>query len=158
MIFSKRSTAFIISFLVVLVDQATKWWILAVILPLPAIIPISNFFNLVLVMNTGVSFGIFGGGDWWVRWVLVICASVLTVGLFFWMVKTKERPLSFGLALIIGGAVGNLIDRIRFGAVVDFLDFHYQGWHWPAFNVADSAITLGVAIILIDSLCSKKSK
>lgn len=158
MIFSKRSTALLVLFLVVLVDQATKWWILGVIMPLQAIIPISNFFNLALVMNTGVSFGIFGGGDWWVRWVLVICASVLTVGLFFWMVKTKERPLSFGLAFIIGGAVGNLIDRIRFGAVIDFLDFHYQGWHWPAFNIADSAITLGVAIILIDSLCIRKSK
>ena len=74
------------------------------------------------------------------------------------MIKTKERPLSFGLAFIIGGAIGNLIDRIRFGAVVDFLDFHYQSWHWPAFNIADSAITLGVAIILIDSLCGSKSK
>ena len=157
MIFSKRSTAFTILFLVVLVDQATKWWISAVMQSFPTIIPISDFFNLVLVMNTGVSFGIFGGGDWWVRWVLVICASVLTVGLVFWMIKTKERPLSFGLAFIIGGALGNLIDRIRLGAVVDFLDFHYQGWHWPAFNIADSAITCGVAIILIDSLYSRKS-
>lgn len=158
MIFSKRSTAFFVLFSVVLVDQATKWWILAVIMSPPTIISVSNFFNLVLVMNTGVSFGIFGGGDWWVRWALVVCASLLTVGLFFWMIKTKERPLSFGLAFIIGGAVGNLIDRIRFGAVVDFLDFHYQSWHWPAFNIADSTITLGVAIILIDSLCSSKSK
>ena len=124
----------------------------------PSIIPLSNFFNLVLVMNPGVSFGIFGSGDWWVRWVLVICASILTVGLAVWMIKTKDRSLSLGLALIIGGAVGNLIDRIRFGAVVDFLDFHYQNWHWPAFNVADSAITLGVVIILIDSLCVRKSK
>ena len=153
LIFSKRSTAFFVLLLIILVDQATKWWILTVIM-----FPLSNFFNLVLVMNSGVSFGIFSGGDWWVRWALVICASILTFGLAVWMIKTKEHPLSLGLAFIIGGAVGNLIDRIRFGAVVDFLDFHYQSWHWPAFNVADSAITLGVAIILIDSLCVRKSK
>ena len=73
------------------------------------------------------------------------------------MIKTKERPLSLGLAFIIGGAVGNLIDRIRFGAVVDFLDFHYESWHWPAFNLADSAIFIGAALLIWDMLTSKEN-
>lgn len=136
---------------ILILDQASKWLMLAVMTP-PRVIEITGFFNLVLAWNTGVSFSAFAGGGDLGRWLLVAVALAISTFVLIWMGRTERRLLIAGFGAIVGGALGNVIDRVIHGAVVDFLDFHLAGWHWPAFNLADSAITLGVAAILADSL------
>jgi signal peptidase II len=133
---------------VIVADQATKAWITATFV-LGQGVAVTSFFNLVFVHNTGAAFSFLADGGGWQRWFFVI----LALGISAWLVTmlwrhSGERLLPLSLSLILGGALGNVIDRLRFGAVVDFLDFHAAGWHWPAFNVADSAITVGVALML----------
>ena len=110
------------------------------------------FFNLVTVWNYGVSFGMFNTGVAATAWIFSALALAISGALTVWLAKADRVLLTASLGLIIGGAIGNVVDRIRFGAVFDFLDFHAFGWHWPAFNVADSAITVGVAVLFVDSL------
>jgi signal peptidase II len=145
----------LVALLVVALDQLTKWWILAIVMDPPQRIEVTGFFNLVLVMNRGVSFGMFGGAPDWVPPALIAFAILLAVGLSIWMWRADSLLLGAALGMVVGGAIGNVIDRIRFGAVVDFLDFHAAGYHWPAFNVADSAITVGVVMLILDSLKSR---
>ena len=137
---------------VLVLDQITKILILDLFSASQRAIEVLPFFNLVLAWNRGISFGMFGGLGDWGPWALVALAFVISVVLARWMVKAENRLTQVSLALIIGGALGNVIDRIRFGAVVDFLDVHVLGYHWPAFNVADSAITVGAAILILESL------
>ncbi len=137
--------------LVLLLDQASKWLMLFVMSP-PRVIEMAGFFNLVLAWNTGVSFSAFAGGGAAGRWILVGIAIAICGFVLAWMGRTQRRLLIAGFAAIVGGALGNVIDRVIHGAVVDFLDFHLAGWHWPAFNLADTAITLGVVAIIVDSL------
>jgi signal peptidase II len=139
---------------VLVVDQLTKWWILAAVMDPPRAIAVAPFFNIVLVFNRGVSFGMFGTAPGWMPWLLTAFALAIAAGLGVWLRRVRGRWLGVALGLIIGGALGNVIDRLRFGAVVDFLDFHAAGYHWPAFNVADSGITVGVAVLLLDALKS----
>lgn len=117
---------------------------------------ITSFFNLVLVYNRGVSFGLFnagaGSGVGLNALVFSLVAAAVVVGLVYWLRRASSPLLAIAIGLIIGGAVGNVVDRIRLGAVVDFLDFHIALWHWPAFNLADSAICVGVAAMLLDGL------
>lgn len=139
----------IIAVVVFVLDQITKAVMLD-LLPEPGTgITVTSFFNLVHVWNPGVSFGILKGLSPWLLsgFALVVC-GVLSV----WLARADTRLLSSALGLTIGGALGNVIDRVRFGAVFDFLDFHAFGWHWPAFNVADSAISIGVVGLLLTSL------
>ncbi len=143
---------------IVVLDQATKWWILADVMNPPTVIPVTPFFNLVLVWNRGVSFGILNQASAWVPWVLSAVALAICVGLFIWLRRVDGKLLATALGLVIGGALGNLVDRLRFGAVVDFLDVHAAGYHWPAFNVADAAITVGVGVLLIDSLIAGRDE
>ena len=118
-------------------------------------IPVTSFFNLSMVWNPGISFGLFANGGWG---LLTISSLVIAAGFFIWMIRSKDFWEIVTLGLIIGGALGNVFDRIRFGAVVDFLDFYYGTWHFPAFNVADSAISVGVAGLVIHGLFfAKKS-
>jgi len=145
----------LIALLVILFDQLSKWWILNVTMVPPRIIPVTSFFDLVLVHNRGASFGIFSDAPGWASVALIVFAILISIALAIWMWRVNETLLAVALALVIGGAVGNVIDRIRFGAVVDFLDFHVAGWHWPAFNIADSAITIGVILLILDSLKSR---
>ncbi|MCW9001683.1 MAG: signal peptidase II [Rhodospirillales bacterium] len=133
-------------------DQYTKWLILEHVMQPPRVITVTSFFNLVMAWNTGISFGMFASDSPLNRWLLPGLALVVVAGLAIWLYRTSCRFIGIGLALIIGGAVGNVIDRVRFGAVADFLDIHLAGYHWPAFNVADSAITIGAAILILDSL------
>ena len=142
--------------LVAVLDQISKWWVLSDLMNPPSVIPVAPFFNLVLVWNRGVSFGILNQASVWVPWLLSAVAAAICAGLFVWLLRAEGRLLASALGLIIGGALGNLVDRLRFGAVVDFLDVHAAGYHWPAFNVADSAITIGVAILLIDALIAPR--
>ena len=139
-------------------DQLSKWWILSVVMQPPQRIPVTGFFDLVLVMNRGVSFGMLGGAPGWVSIGLIVFAIFLAVGLSIWMWRAETMLLGLSLGLVVGGAIGNVIDRIRFGAVVDFLDFYVGTYHWPAFNVADSAITVGVILLILDSLKSGHEK
>ena len=113
-----------------------------------------SWLNLTLAHNTGAAFSFLAGGGGWQRWFLSAVAVVIVVVLLVWLWRLPHRArlLPSALALVIGGAIGNLVDRIRFGYVIDFIDVHYAGWHWPAFNVADSAIVVGVILLLLDSL------
>jgi signal peptidase II len=115
---------------------------------------VAPFFNLVLTFNHGVSFGLFNAGDGAGADALIfsLVAAAIVVGLIWWLSRAATPLLAVAIGLIVGGAVGNVIDRIRLGAVVDFLDFHLGSWHWPAFNLADSAICIGVAALLLDGL------
>jgi len=116
------------------------------------VVGLTGFFSLVPVWNRGVSFGILAARDGSTAWLLSGVALVVAVGLIAWLSRVERALLALSLGLVIGGALGNVIDRGRFGAVFDFLDFHVASWHWPAFNVADSAITVGVALLLLDGL------
>jgi signal peptidase II len=135
---------------VVVVDQLTKLWILGVI-DAGAGVPVTGFFNLILTFNTGISFSLFQSPTWG-PWVFSILSLAVVVGLAIWLRRAQTRWLAIALGGVIGGAVGNTVDRIVHGGVVDFLDLHVAGYHWPAFNAADSAIVGGVVMILVEGL------
>jgi len=137
---------------IVLADQLTKWLVLARFAPGERV-ELTGFFNLVLVFNKGAAFSFLAAEAGWQTPVLAAFALGAALVVSVLLVRSPERRmLCAGLALILGGALGNLVDRLRFGHVVDFLDFHAAGWHWPAFNVADSAITIGAALLILDGL------
>ena len=143
---------------VLVLDQITKIWVLNAFSESLQPVEVLPFFNLVLVWNTGVSFGMFGHMGDWGPWILVGLSLLICVFLVRWLMKAENRLSAISLGLIIGGAVGNVVDRVRFGAVVDFLDAHVLGYHWPAFNVADSAIVVGAAILIFESLFNEAEK
>ena len=136
-----------------LLDQATKWWILNHVMEPPRVIPVTGFFNLVLGFNTGVSFGLFGEAP---AWLLMAFILPMVAGLLVWMTRTDSRLTAIALGLVVGGALGNLLDRLRHGAVTDFLDFYVGAYHWPAFNFADVAIVSGVGLLLIESVLARE--
>lgn len=148
-----RIPALSLSLFSLLADQLSKHAILAVHgtdpgwigAPLPA-------FNWVLVWNRGVSFGMFNAHPEWMPWILLSLTSLMTIAMTLWLLQTPRKWTLYGLALVIGGALGNILDRLQHGAVVDFLDFHWQDYHWPAFNLADSFIFIGVVFLLWDSV------
>ncbi len=141
-----------IAAIVVLLDQVTKIT-MARLLVYGQSEPVTSFFNLVMVYNPGAAFSFLADSGGWQRWFF--SALALGVSIFIvWMLgkNASQRLFCWSLSLILGGAVGNLIDRLAYGHVIDFLDFHVGGWHWPAFNVADSAITVGAALFVLDEL------
>lgn len=149
---SSRRNAAIIALAIVIADQASKWVILLAVMQPPRQIVVAPFFNLVLVYNTGISFGMFTGEDEVKRWVLIAAALAMMTVLAVWY-RTTDAPLvAYAAMLVVGGAAGNVIDRFIHPGVVDFLDFHVAGYHWPAFNVADAAIVIGAALLAYDSL------
>jgi signal peptidase II len=138
---------------IALADQLSKWWLLNAVMRPPHVEAVAPFLNLVLVRNKGVTFGLLNDID---RRIMpyLLAAAALAI-LFFlgrWLWRTRSAVVAPALGLVMGGAVGNLIDRLRYGAVVDFLDFYYRDYHWYAFNVADAAIVTGVGLLLLDSL------
>jgi len=143
--------------LIILADFATKSWVLSGFF-LYERVAVTSFFNLVLAMNPGASFGLLADAGGWQRWFFIVLAIVVSVWLVF-MIRRHAAELwwPLGCALVLGGAIGNLIDRVRFGAVVDFLDFHIAGWHWPTFNLADMAIVSGAAVLIWQELTRKES-
>ncbi|MCI5157878.1 MAG: signal peptidase II [Candidatus Electrothrix sp. AUS1_2] len=152
---------FIILLLVVVSDQLTKLWIVDNYALYESTMVIPGFFNLTSLRNTGAAFGILSGMPLFWRQIFFVTIAVLALIVLIMMhrrmgQKTFLYPLSF--ALIGGGAVGNVIDRVLYGSVVDFLDFYVKGYHWPAFNVADSAITVGVGIFLVLQIFEKEEK
>ncbi len=142
----------IVSAAVLALDQLTKWWIVFTVMQPPRIIEVTPFFNLVMGWNYGISFGFLNSVPALAQWLLPMVVVVITAALGVWLYRTDRLRPALALGLIIGGALGNLIDRLRFGAVADFLDFHAWGYHWPAFNAADSAITVGAVVLILDSL------
>lgn len=135
------------------VDQATKVWALGALWPpYSEGITVLPVLNLRLGFNTGVTFGMFADSAAGAAWVLVLVTLAITAFLLRWLWRTASRLEALALGLVIGGALGNAVDRLRIGAVVDFLDAHYAGWHWPTFNMADVAIVCGVALLILAGL------
>ena len=118
----------------------------------PKIINVNEYFNLVLAWNNGISFGLFNNDNEINALIISLIAIVIIIFLIRLLSKSETKKLSIGLGMIIGGAIGNVIDRSLYGAVMDFLDVHINVYHWPAFNVADSGITVGALILVFDSL------
>lgn len=142
-----------LSLLVVVLDQATKWLAEGLLDPFRPV-PLVPLLNFTLMYNEGAAFSFLSSAGGWQRWFFSAFALAMTVVLVVWLLRLKphERITALALALVCGGAVGNLIDRVLTGRVVDFIDFYVGDWHWPAFNVADSAIFLGVALLLLTTL------
>ena len=150
---------FFIALVIILLDQASKLWIMDVFALYQSKEIIPGFFNLIYITNTGAAFGILAGAPNSWRQLFFVSVALIALGAIVLLYRrlADEHPLNWiGLGLIAGGAVGNLIDRIRLGSVVDFLDFYYQSWHWPAFNIADSAITVGTGLFLLASFLEGK--
>jgi signal peptidase II len=139
-----------------LIDQVTKWWILEYAMKPPEVLRITPFINLVLGWNRGVSFGMLGDHEL-PPWTLALFSGTIAAALMVWLFRMRDRLVVIGLALVIGGALGNTLDRINHGAVTDFLDFHLAGWHWPAFNMADVGVVCGAALLMLDSFVRRDS-
>jgi signal peptidase II len=138
---------------VFLLDQLSKYIVLDVLqMPSRQIVEMLPFFNLVMVWNTGVSFGMLAGKGGQAALWLIIGTSLIVLMLLEWLRRAEDHKQALAIAAIIGGAVGNIVDRLRFSAVVDFLDFHLGRYHWPAFNIADSCIFLGVVVLAFGSI------
>ena len=147
-----------LSLLVIALDQATKF-LAETLLVIHQPAPVLPGFNLMLTYNTGAAFSFLAHAGGWQRWFFLGLGAAVSIGLIVWLGRLKpgEKWLAIALALILGGAVGNLIDRAWLGQVIDFIDLYYAGWHWPAFNVADSAITIGAALLVLESLWSRNA-
>ena len=139
--------------LVLLADQASKWWVLEVLrLPERGQVPVLPVLSLTMVWNQGVTFGLFNQTGPWGPWILAGVALAVVAALGIWLRRAETALVASALGAIAGGAVGNVIDRVRFGAVVDFLHAHAFGWSWYVFNVADAAIVCGVGALVLDGL------
>ena len=138
---------------VIVLDQWTKH-LASTSLELYRPVAVTSWFNLTLAHNTGAAFSFLADGGGWQRWLFIVAASGISLFLVIWLwrLPLAARALPVALMLLLGGAIGNLIDRVSLGYVVDFIDLHYGGRHWPAFNIADSAIVVGVILMMIESL------
>lgn len=142
-----------LSGLIILVDQLTKWaaeQFLALHVPLP----VMPSFNLTLVYNTGAAFSFLSDAGGWQRWFFSLLALAVSVFLLFWLKRLPRNEIwtALGLSMVLGGALGNLIDRLVYGHVIDFIQWYYKSFYWPTFNVADSAITVGASVLVIHGL------
>ncbi len=146
----------LLSVIVLILDQVTKTWV-STHLSFNQPINILPYFDLRLLHNTGAAWSILADQSGWQRWFLSLLAVIVSIVILIWLTRldSKQRWLACALALILGGALGNVMDRIIFGYVVDFIDIYYQGWHWPAFNIADIGISIGAVMLLIDAIIFK---
>ncbi len=143
----------LIAILVVVLDQLSKWWIRA-LFELYEAVPLFPGLQIIYVRNLGAAFSFLSTAGGWQRWFFIALSLIASIAIVIWISRLpKQRNLeALGLSFVLGGAIGNLVDRVLLGYVVDFIDVYYQAWHWPVFNVADSAITVGVVIMIIDIL------
>lgn len=148
-----------LSLVVVGLDQVSKFWVVSNFRLYESISLLPSL-NLTYVQNTGAAFSFLSTAGGWQRWFFVGIALVATIVLTIWLarLKSNERWMAATLSLILGGAIGNLYDRIAYAYVIDFIDVYYETWHWPVFNVADSAISIGVVMMLVDIVWSNDSK
>jgi signal peptidase II len=155
---SRSGRWFALAAAVVVADQIVKWVVLRSFAPGEQRV-VTDFFNLVLVFNKGAAFSLFAQAPGWQAPVLTAFALGASLVVGWFIVRDPGKALfCLGLALILGGAIGNVIDRLRFGQVVDFLDFHAFGWHWPAFNVADSAISVGAVLLILEGFLPREKR
>jgi signal peptidase II len=153
----KLSYCLAIAFIILALDLATKYWVESTMV-YGQQIPITSFFNLILTYNAGAAFSFLSDASGWQRWFLSSIALIASIVIIFLLRKyTDIKLFCLALSLVLGGALGNLWDRITLGHVVDFLDFYIGSYHWPAFNVADSAIFIGAVLLIYDSFRSKKN-
>ena len=147
------------SLLVVIIDQLSKYYI-NMEFSLYQTIDILPGINITHVHNTGAAFGFLNDAGGWQRWFFILMSGGVSIGLIIWIacLNSTRVWLAVGLALILGGALGNLIDRIFLGYVIDFIDVYYHKWHWPAFNIADSAISIGAVMLIIDTFWLDRAK
>jgi signal peptidase II len=143
-----------LSLLVIVLDQLSKWFVAShmQVYQTKYVLPV---FNIALLHNTGAAFSMLAGQPGWQRWFFVVLAVAIAGAIVVWLARlpaATNRWMPAGLALVAGGAVGNVLDRLVKGYVVDFLQFHWQGWYFPAFNVADSAITVGAILLVLDGM------
>ena len=141
---------------VVALDQATKYLAEAwLVMHQP--VPVLPSFNWMLAYNTGAAFSFLRDAGGWQRWFFLSLSTAISIGLIVWLwrLQPREKWLAAALALVLGGAVGNLIDRAWLGHVIDFIQLYYDRWYWPTFNIADSAITVGAVLLVLDSLRAK---
>jgi len=145
-----------LSLIILILDQITKTWV-STHLSLNQPVNILPHFDLRLLHNTGAAWGFLADQGGWQRWFLSLLAIIVSIVIMVLLTRldSKQRWLACTLALILGGALGNVMDRIIFGYVVDFIDISYQGWHWPAFNIADIGISIGAVMLLIDAIIFK---
>ena len=148
-----------ISTVIVVFDQITKY-IADSNLDLRVPIEVFPSLNMTLCYNKGAAFSILSNAGGWQRWFLMAISFVFSLVLVFWLrdVDNNRKSLAWGLAFILGGAIGNLIDRTLYGYVIDFIDVYYGHWHWPAFNIADSAISIGAGLLILDMLTYKETE
>ena len=149
----------LISFVVILLDQVTKAFATAKLTMFDPV-AVMPMFNFTLMHNEGAAFSFLSDAGGWQRWFFAGLASIVSIAIFIWIkrLSNQEKGMAISLSLILGGAIGNLIDRVRFGYVVDFLDVYYDTSHWPAFNIADAAISVGAVIMIIYSFKEDTSK
>jgi signal peptidase II len=151
----------IVCFWILFIDQWTKYAVQQRLVLYQKVEVIHGFFNLVHLRNTGGAFGIFGGEKGELGSLLFVVVSLIAIGsilFIFIRLREDEKIISLSLSLVLGGAIGNLIDRLRYGEVVDFLDFYLLSYHWPAFNIADSTICLGIGLMALQLLIRDKKK
>ena len=141
-----------LSFITIILDQWSKLSVTATMQLYESIEVVSNF-NLTYVRNEGAAFSFLSDAGGWQRWLFAGLAFAISIMITIWILRLgkQELLLAVALSLVLGGAIGNLIDRVAYGYVIDFLDIYYKDWHWPAFNIADSAICVGVGLMLIES-------
>jgi signal peptidase II len=145
--------------IILILDQATKLYALFVYdLPVREPVELTPFLNLIVVWNRGISYGLFQQSTDLGRWILIVVSILAAIGLTFWIRRTSGRVLALSLGLIVGGAIGNVIDRLAYGAVFDFIQLHVGTWSWYVFNVADAAIVAGVIGLLYDSFLLEKRR
>lgn len=146
-----------LALLVIVLDQISKHWVEAVLTYNEPVV-FTSFFNFTLRYNPGAAFSFLSDADGWQRWFFTIVALVVSAVLVVWIarVASTRKLEAFGLTMILGGAIGNVYDRIVLGHVVDFIVVHYEDYYWPAFNLADSAITLGAILLIIDMIFTKE--
>jgi len=155
----RRLTLFgaVMALATLVLDQASKWWVLEVFdLPSRIDVPVVPHLNLTMVWNRGITFGLLRTDSQWGSVLLAAVALAVVVALSVWLLRAERLRVAIALGAIAGGAVGNVIDRLRFGAVVDFIHAHAWGWSWYVFNVADAAIVCGVGVLVLDSLFPAK--
>jgi lipoprotein signal peptidase len=144
---------------ILVLDQISKWWVLEVFdLPARISVPVLSWLNLTMVWNRGITFGLLSSDSAWSALVLAAVALAVVAALAVWLWQAERMAVALALGAVAGGAVGNVIDRIRFGAVVDFVHAHAWGWSWYVFNVADAAIVCGVGLLLLDSLLAGRKE
>ena len=162
MLLPKVSTANMLKWLwisgfVLILDQVTKW-VADRSLELHVQVPVMPSFNFTLVYNTGAAFSFLSGAGGWQRWFFSLLAILICIVIVIWLkrLNAHEKWMAVGLSLVLGGALGNLIDRLLYGYVVDFIQWYYKGFYWPTFNIADSAITVGATILVIYNVFFQK--